>query len=427
MALGILNNIEDKSFLSFTFDGKAIEDFGFAVVYNGDRLSNAFHPTFTNTTTTVPGRLGSIYWGTEVTGYTFDIQIATDRATARQIANLKRHFAPGKYAELSLAESEYCYCYAMVNSNSTFSFVPFEEKTIIKGKEYVDTIYKGDATLSFFVPQIYFYGKATYGPYVSNPESKPWFLASGLLISKDSIPQKNCFLANGYKEGNPGTSGTIYAYNAGNAPARVNIEFDYKPSDISGSGGKGGSDAYNLPWTDIKIGNIIITKPRLFRDVENALKIIWEDPSNGWPTREQDIATLRESLDSCYREQLIGIFNRITSGADVWGTRDYAETIAKSLIEGKTFHFSIDAMENQAMVTASGIPHYDFITGPVDRNDYTTVNIVENIGDSINGEYLILDGSDGLKSDGTVDVQEIKISGGTISNLKLYFVNTYFV
>ena len=129
--MNFLDSIEDKSFISFTYDGKAIEEFGMAVVSSGDRLSTSIHPSFNNTISTVPGRTGSIYWGTNITGLSFNFKLATDSITSRQLLNFKSHFRPGNIAKFSLAEAEYCYAYAVIDSASTFEFIPFDTTTII--------------------------------------------------------------------------------------------------------------------------------------------------------------------------------------------------------------------------------------------------------------------------------------------------------
>ena len=177
--MNFLDSIEDKSFISFTYDGKAIEEFGMAVVSSGDRLSTSLQQNFTNTITNISGKNGSLYWGTDITGLTINFNLATGGMTSRQLLNLKSHFKPGKIAPLVLIEHEYCYAYAIVSSATIFNFIPFDAIIKINGVEYNDTIYKGDATLSFYIPDGLFYSREGYviGEQYTD---KPWFLASGL-------------------------------------------------------------------------------------------------------------------------------------------------------------------------------------------------------------------------------------------------------
>lgn len=408
---GILEGFEDKSFLSFTFDGKAIEEFGFAVVYNGDRLSTALQPEFSNSTSVVPGRLGSVYWGTDITGYTLELNLATDRATARQVANFKQHFMPGKYGILVLAECEYCYCYAYINAPSTFTFVPFQESTQINGEWYEDTIYKGEATLNFFIPQVYFYSNLNYAVYGDEYKDKPWFLASGLPL-KSSIVQNNVYLANGIIANQTSPSSTFYAYNAGNAPANANVKFTLNIAFTSGR---------TVPWTNIVINDIVISKPRVFRDIDYTLNLL-NTYSTYWTTvtKAQTLDELRENLDSELRSELIGIVNATGSGLN-WTTPTAASTAIRNLIHKKTFYFSIDGIEVQSIMEATLTLH-NFSS----RITTYSADIVENIGDSTNGRYLIIEGSEGLKSNGKVNVQTIT-TNRILDNLEIYFPNTYMV
>lgn len=411
--IGILDGVKDRSFLSFTFDGEAIENFGFAVVYNGDRLSSVLQPNFSNTTSTIPGRTGTLYWGTDITGYNLTVNVATDRATSRQIANLKGHFRPGKYGRLVFEESKYCYCYAIVDSPSDFTFVPFEEEVTINGHVYTDTIYKGEGTINFFIPQTYFYFNIGYDSFGDEYKNEPWFLASGLPLIT-SIREENCYLSNGVianKVAN--NSPRVYAYNAGNAPAAVNLKFTYTQTFAAGN---------TVPWRDIQINKVIITKPRLFRDIDYALQLL-DSHSSNWNTEAKvtTLNNLRDNLDSGLRAELIGIVNATGAGLK-WATPSAAMTEIRNLINGVPYKISIDAVEMQSIMqveltlhnfNSSSIPTY-------------TEKLVENIGDSTNGEYLFIEGSQGLDELGKVHPQEIRMSQ-LLTDLEVFFTNTYLV
>ena len=50
----------------------------------------------------------------------------------------------------------------------------------------------------------------------------------------------------------------------------------------------------------------------------------------------------------------------------------------------------------------------------------------ENIGDITNGKYIIIKESEGLREDGTVELQAINMSE-VLDDIGVFFLNTYFV
>ena len=451
--MNFLDSIEDKSFISFTYDGKTIEEFGMAVVSSGDRLSTSIHPSFNNTISTVPGRTGSIYWGTNITGLSFHFKLATDSITSRQLLNFKSHFRPGKIARFSLAEAEYCYAYAVIDSASTFEFIPFDTTTIINGIGYLDTVYKGEANLTFYIPDIFFYSDEHY-IFADDYVDKPWIIASGLPF-KSSIIGKNCFLSNGmllnssgvisnvYDGGGAGLSisdyeklinsgysdsknntiinclyskiepaeKVIYAYNAGNMPAQADICFIKTFLFDSG---------YSVPWNDITIGDTVLGKPRMFKDIDYTISLLNSYSSSWEENKTKVLIDLRDNLDSGLREELVGIVN--ATGANLqWTNTTDAIAAIRNIINNKKFIFSINGIENQTLMGAE-------LTVHVFNNPITTITkeFVENIGDTTNGKYITIKESEGLKEDGTVELQAINMSE-VLDDIGVFFLNTYFV
>lgn len=451
--MNFLDSIEDKSFISFTYDGKAIEEFGMAVVSSGDRLSTSIHPSFNNTISTVPGRTGSIYWGTNITGLSFNFKLATDSITSRQLLNFKSHFRPGKIAKFSLAEAEYCYAYAVIDSASTFEFIPFDTTTIINGIGYSDIVYKGEANLTFYIPDIFFYSDEHY-IFADDYVDKPWIIASGLPF-KSSIIGKSCFLSNGmllnssgvisnvYDGGGAGLSisdyeklinsgysdsknntiinclysrigsaeKVIYAYNAGNMPAQADVCFIKTFLFDSG---------YSVPWNDITIGDAILGKPRMFKDIDYTISLLNLHSSSWEENKTKVLIDLRDNLDSGLREELIGIVN--ATGANLqWISTEDAIAAIRNIINNKKFVFSINGIENQTLMGAE-------LTVHVFNNPITTITkeFVENIGDTTNGKYITIKESEGLKEDGTVELQAINMSE-VLDDIGVFFLNTYFM
>ena len=92
-----------------------------------------------------------------------------------------------------------------------------------------------------------------------------------------------------------------------------------------------------------------------------------------------------------------------------------------NIINNKKFVFSINGIENQTLMGAE-------LTVHVFNNPITTITkeFVENIGDTTNGKYITIKESEGLKEDGTVELQAINMSE-VLDDIGVFFLNTYFV
>ena len=85
-----------RSFISFTFGGKAIEDFGLIVVNSGDRLERQAYTEFSDLTSTYDTLDGQIYWGSNLSANKLELDLATDEITEQQLDDFREWFAPGK-------------------------------------------------------------------------------------------------------------------------------------------------------------------------------------------------------------------------------------------------------------------------------------------------------------------------------------------
>ena len=94
----------DKEFIDFSFAGTHISELGMGAVSAGDRHSLNMSPSFQDETSTVNGLNGQYYWGTTFDAGTISFKLATDGLTEQQLAEMKRHFMPGKYGKLVLDE-----------------------------------------------------------------------------------------------------------------------------------------------------------------------------------------------------------------------------------------------------------------------------------------------------------------------------------
>lgn len=164
-----------KSFISFTFGGKAIEDFGLIVVNSSDRMERQAYASFSDLTTNYDTLDGQLYWGSRFEPNQLELSLATDEITEQQIDNFREWFAPGKERELILSEHPNRAILARVASAPVLSFIPFEKKTSIKinnlNYDTSTTVYRGEVSLSFVMDEPHWYGILNYMPTYLNKQT----------------------------------------------------------------------------------------------------------------------------------------------------------------------------------------------------------------------------------------------------------------
>ena len=152
-----------RSFISFSFDGKNIEDFNLIATIDGDRLQRKGYSEFEDLTSNYEVLDGHFYWGTHYTNHTLDFNLATDGITENELNSFLKWFQPGKTKELILSEHPNRMIMARVSSAPELHLLPFEEKAIkkIDGKAFSTstTLYKGEISLTFIMEEPYWYSK----------------------------------------------------------------------------------------------------------------------------------------------------------------------------------------------------------------------------------------------------------------------------
>jgi len=71
----------ERSFISFTFGGKSIEDFNLIATISGDRMERSGYSTFEDLTSEYEVLDGHFYWGTHYTNHELTFDLATDAIT----------------------------------------------------------------------------------------------------------------------------------------------------------------------------------------------------------------------------------------------------------------------------------------------------------------------------------------------------------
>lgn len=152
----------NRSFISFSFGGKRIEDFNLIAYTDGDRLSRQGSSNFNNLTSNSEVLNGQLYWGTFFEGNTLELNLATDGITQRQLDDFLRWFRGGETRELILAEHPNRGILARVAEPPSLSLLPFEETASITLQSYGEyttstTLYRGEITLSFQMDDPFWY------------------------------------------------------------------------------------------------------------------------------------------------------------------------------------------------------------------------------------------------------------------------------
>ena len=152
-----------RSFISFSYGGKIIEDFGLIAITDGDRLTRNTHADFEDVTETYDVIDGQIFWGTHHTNNSLELKLFTDGMTEKQLDDFKTWFRPGVARELILAEHPNRAIMARISTSPVLNILPFESttRTKIRGQAYETkiTLYKGEMSLNFVMDEPYWYAK----------------------------------------------------------------------------------------------------------------------------------------------------------------------------------------------------------------------------------------------------------------------------
>lgn len=406
--------MQNFDFIRFTFDGKSSDEFGLYVVSGGEMYNESITPEFENRTARIPGRLTSLYWGTDLTDKTFDIRLATDSMTDLQLNSFKKHFQPGKVGALSFEESAFQSRQVLLASQPIFNFIPFKEETA-QGRQ---NIYKGDLILSFV--SLSPYAESELSLANSEIMGKSWFIRSGIpqLTAFPQSDDVNYFLANDVIVKNRVVQSNsiitpnnkVSVFHAGNAPAPCELKFIYGIS-------LGPQPDYQVDWSNLSFGGKgRLTKPIQFIDIEKTIALIVANFENWAQTKGNVLKILREELSSELRDSLIALTNATGAGLTFPTVASLIDRIQQAFfyIDGKHL-FSLNGYTQQASLT--------FVNGLTSPATSTTArgDIVTNITGSYNGHYLTVE-PNGVSVPLTTQVISFNRS---FADVKISFKNTY--
>ena len=190
----------NRSFISFTYGGEYIEDFGLIVITDNNRISRKLYSDFSDNTTNYEALDGQFYWGSYFTKNSLELTLATDGIREDQLAKFKYHFSPGPPKELILAEAPNRAIMARISDPPEMHLLPFETRiTRTFGgveKTLSTTLYKGSITLKFVMDDPLWYSLRNVLPAFYYDFKNHWVHSLSdndmlKIISEDNVPTQD--------------------------------------------------------------------------------------------------------------------------------------------------------------------------------------------------------------------------------------------
>lgn len=448
--------VSSRSFISFNYNGKDIEDFDLIVVTNGDRISRSLSSSFKTLTSTYDLVDGQYYWGYSYDPLVIDLTLSTNGITEQKLQEFRKFFVPGIEKSLILAETANRVGYARVNTAPQMSMLPFEypvEKTINEIKyTYSTTMWKGDIQLQFVLDDPFWYAiQDSFGSLESDStfttkdklkiyieDGIPFFDAlqpntSTILLANN----KKCYIDSTTQtvaiDDNNGLNdfSNLYFYNPSTAPVYPTLEFSFVPTIDENTNyinfpandyAPQGND--NLPYNTITVGNEVFhyTTPAILNAYNQAVEVLDKfQVGDSW-VELQD--AMRNTLNEYYMR------GRAAAALNQDGIQDgngallsgFDENIINFLQEG-FLNNTISCIFNSKTGEATLSTKFN-VSG--ENGESIETDVQENAGDMVYGNYLIIRDrtlpiDDEVKPEGCLTIT----SSGAITAFKLDYKYTY--
>lgn len=190
-----------RSFISFSYGGKNIEDFNLIAYTSGDRMEKTGYAEFEDLTTTYDTIQGQFYWGTYYHANTLSLTLATDGMTETELDDFKRWFRAGSIRELILAEHPNRAILARVAAPPQLHLLGFKQEVSLPFKtgdgdnqqtfySTYTTVYRGEIDLELIMDEPFWYSIQNILGHQNTLEGyfeESWIDANGQLTTiKDS-------------------------------------------------------------------------------------------------------------------------------------------------------------------------------------------------------------------------------------------------
>ena len=141
---------ETSGYLGFTFAGRHSSEFGLLVVSDGSRYHQNLSSQFSDITTTVPGKNGSYYFGTQIGNREFEINCVFDNMTSHTMHKIQQWLYPNTVGWLIFDEQPYKRYLVKLSNTPIFNFLPFDNFKFTQDYSFQEEILKGEVNFSFY-------------------------------------------------------------------------------------------------------------------------------------------------------------------------------------------------------------------------------------------------------------------------------------
>ena len=472
-----------KTYISFSFGGKFIEDFNLIVVNSGDRMERQIYSNFSDNVTSNDTRDGQIFWGTTQTTNQLELTLATDEMSEQDLDNFREWFAPGKTRELIMSEHPNRAIMARVSDTPQYSFIPFEKietyKVNLNTYNVSTTVFRGEVKLNFIMDNPNWYAKLNYMPTYINritleelsfdsndrnkvaTDSDPDMLK---IMYEDGIPHQSMLNGTFFLGGNRlvveearinfiqvnqshlgiftkessgltvNSSTSQYLFYCGTAKCYPTIKFSMLPV-FDGADQEGyyiihpvNNFTTNGPeYSTFQIGSKVFkfTTPSILTGYNQSIQL-FENALNKSPTILT--AEIRDKVMNRYaRAWAIGCIQRVVGNA-VKITTNHINDLKngmKSFISTSTpMTFTFNSKTGEAIGSFS-IKIFQLATDNINNVSYQIKE--ENVGDMVCSDYLTIEGRNYLNSDGAIVPENCHIitSNESLTDVLVFYQNMY--
>ncbi len=441
-----------RSFISFKYDGKYIEDFNIIEVTGGDRYSRGLYASFNPLVSESEVVDGQYYWGHKYNPYELTFTLATDGMLEREIQDFRNHFKPGPPKELILAEAPNRIGYARVAAEPQMAMLPFEYQITktIAGQTITTstTMWKGEITLSFILDDPFWYAYDSYFTSIDTNNFK--------IYLEDGIPYSSIFsfsddssakvlLANTCTYTSSGISSefttsissetdNLYLYNCGTAPAKPIIQFTFTPEFDEDNYISFPNNSYSTitsatcNYIAVDNNTFLFTTPSILTGYNQAVKILSEFQVNDSAIELYE--AFRDTISEYYiRGRACSFVNSYIGSSE---DAALPETFQDDIIADMQAAFSdsdgiypITATFNSKNGIATIATHFN--ARDINSSTAPEQEIIENAGDMVLSNYLLLDQRT-LPDNGDIISAEncLKVTtDATLSNFSINYEYTY--
>ena len=335
--------------------------------------------------------------------------------TSVQLEDFKHWFQPGIERKLILSEYHNRYAFARIASSPHMSLLPFEKKIKVKigntDRETSVSLYKGEIKLDFVMDEPYWFAEKNYFDEVNLTEKDV------KVILEDGVPHLdmldvNCFLAgnNYYQNGIVTSTNNVqikgdsskidqYLYYCGTASVKPKISFDLflnKTNEGLLSIPFNANKEDNYPYLAIGSGSnykkLKFDLPSIFTSYNRAINIVSTFLEKGGTSILDLRAELRDQIHNYYtRSFIIGIIDAMKAekiGVSIEGVissnfrEEFIERAKKYYISSNPLSCEINCKTGEVIIKTKILLHF---------KDSTFTEVIENAGNMIKSNYLIID------------------------------------